>query len=172
MRNQAVFVLRERTGFFGNNAPPYASLRNRYNMPLLYPDWDKEGWSIWKTHPNLSADEPKAPVATIIPPPSLPVIDRPAESALEFSERLRDGLALAVHAWLERSISGIVKNSWAMFSNADRREVYRVMDALESSIVGFGMSGKTTILTLLQSKQQQSSSLRLLNFLSETPPPT
>ncbi|MEY2521176.1 MAG: hypothetical protein QOF24_2935 [Verrucomicrobiota bacterium] len=148
VRDQAVFALRERAGFFGNNALPYTSLRNRYDMPLLYPDWDKEGWSIWKPHPNLSSDEPTLLVLEKLPAKGLPVVDRPAESVLEFRERLGKELALAVQAWLERSISGIVKNSWVMFANANGQEVYRVLDALESSIAGFGMSGKTTILEL------------------------
>ena len=50
---------------------------------------------------------------------------------------------------LERSIPGIVKNSWAMFADADDQKIYRVSTARESSVVGFGMSGKTTVLTLL-----------------------
>ena len=145
---QAVFALRERAGFFGNNAPPYTSLRNKSDNPLLYPDWDTKGWSIWEPHPNLSSNELKLPVYTKISSPGLSIVDLRTETAFEFTERLRIELAVAARAWLERSIPGIVKNSWAIFSNSDRREVYRVLDALESSIAGFGMSGKTTILKL------------------------
>ncbi len=120
LRGQAVFVFRERAGFFGNNAPPYTSLRDRNNQPLLYPDWDtSSGWSIWDPLPNLSA-APVQPLMTYISDPRL-----------------------------ERSIPGIAKNSWAVFSRGTTWRVYRVTESHEASAVGFGMSGKTTVLTLL-----------------------
>jgi hypothetical protein len=106
---QAAFVFRERAGFFGNSAPPYASLRDKDNKPLLYPDWDSPGWPIWQNYPFLFE---------------------------------------AIDPRLERSIPGIVKDSWVMFSNATAQKIYRVKKARESSVVGFAMSGKTTILDL------------------------
>ena len=42
-----------------------------------------------------------------------------------------------------------MKNSWAVFSKGATQQTYRVVDAHESSMVGFGMSGKTTALKLL-----------------------
>lgn len=107
--HQALFAFRERAGFFGNNAPPYASLKDKNGGPLFTKDWDsKTGWKIWHSYPDKYPIEP----------------------------------------CLERSIPGIVKNSWAVFSNAKAQKTYRVRDARESSVVGFGMSGKTTVLTL------------------------
>src|SRR5262249_49473757 len=52
-----VFAFRERAGFFGNNAPPYQSLRNRNDQPLFSDDWDSDGWPIWEAYPN----EPSTP---------------------------------------------------------------------------------------------------------------
>jgi hypothetical protein len=51
---------------------------------------------------------------------------------------------------LERPVSGIVKNSWAMFADASYRRIYRVADVREASVNRFGMTGKTTMLTLLE----------------------
>ncbi|HEV2805970.1 MAG TPA: putative baseplate assembly protein [Chthoniobacterales bacterium] len=116
--NQAVYAFRERAGFFGNNAPPYNSLRDSAQNPLLYPDWDSYGWSIWRPHPNSKA----------------------SGSFLN--------LTFETKAWLERSISGIAKNSWMMISDASQRHVYRVAEAREASQTGFGMSGKTTVVKL------------------------
>jgi predicted phage baseplate assembly protein len=53
--------------------------------------------------------------------------------------------------FLERYIPGILKNSWAVFSNGPVRQPYRVADARESAAVGFGMGGKATLLELLNS---------------------
>jgi predicted phage baseplate assembly protein len=107
---QTVFVFRERAGFFGNNAPPYASLRDGTGQPLFTIDWDRFGWPIWARYPEL------------LEPPSEPC--------------------------LERAVSGIVRNSWVMFADASERRVYLVADTREGSINRFGMTGKTTSLTL------------------------
>jgi predicted phage baseplate assembly protein len=118
---QAVFVFRERAGFFGNNAPAYTTLRDRYNNPLLYPDWDTStGWSIWEPPANLSA-RPLLPPMKYITDPRL-----------------------------ERAIPGIAKNSWAVFSSGTTWQVFRVTESHEASAVGFGISGKTTVLSLLK----------------------
>jgi hypothetical protein len=106
---QAVFAFRERVGFFGNTAPPWASLRDKNNKPLFKRDWDSSGWQIWWPYPAKTVSDPH----------------------------------------LERGIPGIVKNSWAVFSKGATQQTYRVVDAHESSVVGFGMSGKTTALKLL-----------------------
>ncbi|HMG04797.1 MAG TPA: baseplate J/gp47 family protein, partial [Chthoniobacterales bacterium] len=106
---QTVFAFRERVGFFGNTAPPWASLRNKNNKPLYKRDWDSSGWQIWWPYPAKKLSDPH----------------------------------------LERGIPGIVKNSWAVFSKDATQQTYRVVDAHESSVVGFGMSGKTTALKLL-----------------------
>jgi hypothetical protein len=107
--DQAAFAFRERVGFFGNNAPPWASLRDKDNHPLFPVDWDSPGWPIWENYPFLFE---------------------------------------AIDPRLERSIPGIVKDSWVMFSNAAAQKIYRVKKARESSVVGFAISGKTTILEL------------------------
>ncbi len=108
--NQSLFAFRERAGFFGNNAPPRASLRDNNGDFLFADDWDSEkGWQIWNSYPAKNPIEP----------------------------------------CLERSVPGIVQNSWAAFSDGVAPQIYRVVQTRESSVVGFGMSGKTTVLTLL-----------------------
>jgi predicted phage baseplate assembly protein len=113
VQDQKVFAFRERCGFFGNNAPPFAGLKDKNDDPLFTPDWDGTGWEIWYSYPKKEPIEP----------------------------------------CLERSIPGIVQNSWAVFSNAAAQNIFRVKDVRESSAVGFGMSGKTTVLTLLDSDE-------------------
>jgi hypothetical protein len=121
---QAVFAFRERSGFFGNNAPPYASLRDKDGAPLFLDDWDKKGWEIWRLYPNESYSKSGTPIANTTSGGT----DDPC---------------------LERSIPGIVKESWAVFTDGGTPRIYRVNDARESSVVGFGMSGKVTVLKLL-----------------------
>lgn len=121
--DQAAFAFRERVGFFGNNAPVYDSLRNKTSDPLFKDDWDKNGWEIWRLYPNkLYSDS-----GTAIANTTSGGTDDPS---------------------LERSIAGIVKDSWAVFSDGGTPKIYRVDDARESSMVGFGMSGKVTVLKL------------------------
>ncbi|MCC7373480.1 MAG: putative baseplate assembly protein [Verrucomicrobiales bacterium] len=47
----AVFVMRERVGFFGHNAPTRASLRINATTFLYATDWDG-GWEIWRRYPE------------------------------------------------------------------------------------------------------------------------
>lgn len=125
---QAAFAFRERVGFFGNNAVPFTSLRNKNDQPLFQYDWDAAGWDIWRVYP--------APVSGFTGTLNLLQI------------RHQSGFA-SDDPCLERSISGIMKNSWVMFSNANRQQIYHVNEARESSVVGFGMSGKCTVLQLI-----------------------
>ena len=55
---QAVFAFRERVGFFGNTAPPWASLRNKNDKPLFKRDWDSSGWQIWRPYPAKTVSIP------------------------------------------------------------------------------------------------------------------
>jgi hypothetical protein len=56
---QAVFVFRERAGFFGNNAPPHSSLRDRRNNPLFSVNWDNPGWPISLRYPDRAQTDPR-----------------------------------------------------------------------------------------------------------------
>ncbi|MBL9135494.1 MAG: putative baseplate assembly protein [Verrucomicrobiales bacterium] len=47
----AVFVMRERVGFFGHNAPTRASLRINATTFLYETNWDG-GWEIWRRYPE------------------------------------------------------------------------------------------------------------------------
>lgn len=50
--------------------------------------------------------------------------------------------------YLERPISGILKDSWLLLERSDDYDVYRVNSARESSLAGFGISSKVTGLAL------------------------
>jgi hypothetical protein len=154
--DQSVFAFREHAGFFGNNAPPYGSLRNKHDQPLFVDDWDSPGWKIWDAYPNQT----KSPGSSI---------------AGSFAGKITGALGLfsastsaispvnwptfgpfypgwadqeSADAFLERTISGIALGSWAVFSVVDDRRVYQIANINERSLVAFAMSGKATGLSL------------------------
>ncbi|MDY6795808.1 MAG: putative baseplate assembly protein [Actinomycetota bacterium] len=130
--DRGVFALRERLGFFGNNAPEYKSLpvsqrKDEYytkegerisGEPVYGEPWDPGGWEIWKDYPY---------------------------GDYYSSERY------GADVFLERKVEGMGKNSWVVFDPGPSREyaVYRVDDIVERSITGFSLSGKTTGLKLM-----------------------
>jgi predicted phage baseplate assembly protein len=143
--NQALFAFRERSGFFGNNAPPYASLKDKNGAPLFTDDWDASGWPIWNAYPA----QPSASAKTSSPQTAARITGQ-FNFGTEIFEVIDSGRwnVPATDPCLERSVSGIAKNSWTVFSDGAASRVYRVTQGRESSSVGFGMSGKTTVLTL------------------------
>jgi len=142
--HEAVYAFRERCGFFGNNAPPFASLRDKNGGPLFDPDWDAEGWPIWNAYPAQSSTITQTPSSGT----SARIATQFSVATKQFDFGTGTYKARAGDPCLERSVPGIVQNSWAVFSNGGTARIYRVIQARESSVVGFGMSGKTTVLTL------------------------
>jgi len=121
-----IFILRQKVGFFGHNAPFYESVTvpEDSTLPTVYPtNWDDvngagagtEPISIWKD-PNHST------------PPDYSPHD----------------------VYLERDVEGITPDSWAVFikSNSTSPTVYRVSQVDTESRTGFALSGKLTGLTL------------------------
>jgi hypothetical protein len=143
--DQALFAFRERAGFFGNNAPPFASLKNKDGGALFNSDWDAKGWPIWNAYPAQPSTITKTPIAQ-----TASIIATQFDLGTGTVEAIDIG-SLRLRAddpCLERSVPGIAKDSWTVFSNGGAPQVYRVVQTRESSVVGFGMSGKTTVLTL------------------------
>ena len=148
---QAIFVCRERAGFFGNNAPLFSSLRNKDGDPLFVHDWDNPGWKIWDAYPNeanLAASASKAASASSSsgagPSPFFTVV---GVKVIETGYSKWSSVGPA-DAFLERSISGMVPDSWAVFSVAGMPQIYRVSAVHELSLIAFAMSGKATGLSL------------------------
>ena len=145
---QAIFVCRERAGFFGNNAPLFSSLRNKDDQPLFVDDWDDPGWKIWDAYPNEANPPALKAASTSIAGPKPGSISTTATKApvlgvypVWSSQSLAD-------AFLERSIPGIVPGSWAVFSSSNLERIYSVTGVTEASLAAFAMSGKATGLSL------------------------
>jgi hypothetical protein len=155
---QAIFVCRERAGFFGNNAPLFSSLRNKDGDPLFVDDWDNPGWKIWDAYPNeanLAASASKASAskaastsfslgAGLAP---INIFTGAGAKAIERGYSKWSSVGPA-DAFLERSIPGIVPDSWAVFSVAGMPQIYHVSAVHELSLIAFAMSGKATGLKL------------------------
>lgn len=128
-----VFAFRTRLGFFGNNAPAWASLpvnqrfgeyvwvtedNNDWRAGAYQENWDSNGWEIWKTYPGDN----------------------------DYS-----GLGSQPDVYLERSVPEITPNGWAVFEEPSanpRYTPYSIRDASEKSVTGFSLSAKATGLSL------------------------
>jgi hypothetical protein len=153
--DQAVYALRERAGFFGNNAPPYQSLRNKDGNPLFTPDWDNPGWKIWDPYPNeITSSSASGSLSKQIGKffdfemsgimSKVDLVDLPN---IEVSRPVST-FTRSPDAFLERNISGIIPGSWAVFVAGNERKIYKVTDVTETSLTGFAMSGKSSRLSL------------------------
>lgn len=122
--NAGVFAFRQQVGVFGHNSPNYISLLNRFSNPLYPIPWDPT-FEIWR-------DSMKP--LTFSTPPETPEYYTDAD------------------IFLERNLSGVTKDSWAVLEVSKPGEVTRTLfmiwDVKEASISGFGISGKSTGLRL------------------------
>lgn len=113
-----VFAFRQQSGIFGHNAPSYKSLIKADGNPIYKPDWDKDGFEIWK----------------------------------EYSET--DKYYTDADIYLERSLTGITEDTWIILerstSKGPARTPFIITEVSEASIVGFGLSGKSTGLRLAE----------------------
>lgn len=157
--DQSTFAFREHAGFFGNNAPPYGSLRNKDDQPLFADDWDKPGWKIWDAYPNettssgdslVSSLAGKIPAAKQVLSASTSLTNLIGSIGSSIFGSFYAGWAAqeSADAFLERTISGIAPGGWAVFSVADDRRAYQIANINERSLVAFAMSGKATGLSL------------------------
>jgi hypothetical protein len=131
--SEGVFVFRSRMGFFGNNAPAWASLpvNQRFGEKLwvneteykwragaYQEDWDSDGWEIWRTYPGKD---------------------------------YYSGLGSQPDVYLERSVAEITPNGWAVFEESSanpRYTPYSIREVSEKSVTGFSLSAKATGLSL------------------------
>jgi hypothetical protein len=132
---RGVFALREHLGFFGNNAPKWASLpigqrEGTYTVnnvtltgePVYSVSWDKSGWHICYGY----------------------------DGSLNGISYLT---AYGVHVFLERPVEGIGSDSWVVFKYPDEKYVdtyvvCQIQNTLDQSVTGFSFSAKTTGLKL------------------------
>jgi Baseplate J-like protein len=121
------FAFRDKAAFFGHNAPKWKSLPNT-NPPLPHPPYPN-GWD--PNDDNSSSD-------------SLPRSIWTDSQGAAFSASGSEA-----HAFLERAIPGIVQRSWILIESPYHRpEAFPVFDARDESRADYGLSGKTTALTL------------------------
>lgn len=130
-----VFAFRTRIGFFGNNAPAWASLpvNQRFGEYVweneddydwqngaYQSNWDSNGWEIWRTYPGNS----------------------------DYS-----GSGAQADVYLERSVPEITPNGWAVFEETSanpRYTPYSIRAVSEQSVTGFSLSAKATGLSLAE----------------------
>jgi predicted phage baseplate assembly protein len=124
LTNAGIFAFRQQVGIFGHNAPHYSSLLKADSNPLYPNPWDPS-FEIWRDSMNP---------ATVQEPPATPNFYADAD------------------VFLERNLAGVTRDSWVVFELTKATEVTRTLfmiwDVKESSVSGFGMSGKSTGLRL------------------------
>jgi predicted phage baseplate assembly protein len=120
------FGFREKASFFGHNAPKWDSLPNS-TPPLPRPPYPN-GWDTGDD--NGSGHD------------VLPRSIWTNSQGQAFS-------GTGPHAFLERAIPGIVQRSWILIESPFHRpQAFPVFDARDESRADYGLSGKTTALTL------------------------
>lgn len=130
-----VYALRQRLGFFGNNAPLYATL-NRADLAYHdYPylgdgalDWDgTTPRPIWR----------RATTTTQLTPPIIYAYNCSAADP-----------GLGADVFLERSAPEIVPGSFVVFRSPTLTAVYLVQGTVERALTEFAVTGKSTGLQL------------------------
>jgi Baseplate J-like protein len=123
------FAFRERAGFFGHNAPKWASLPN--TTPPLPANPYPKGWD--KGDKNGTAPQP-----TLAAPRTIWTDSQGTPNTAE-----------GPHAYLERPVSGLTRAGWLLFTTPELDPaVYSVYDAREASRADYGLSGRATALIL------------------------
>lgn len=150
--SQSLFVLRDRAGFFGSNAPIYGSLQTKDGTPLYSEDWDVNGWEIWDAYQGAAAIKKpsgsfsgfqKTIAGTGIGFGGLKELGPPKWSSVN------GGTA---DVYLERSVADVVGGGWTVFTSPGIPEIrgaYRIEATQEVSLQAFGMAGKATGLKVL-----------------------
>jgi predicted phage baseplate assembly protein len=113
--------MRVKVGFFGHNAPAWAGLTTQASAP--FHDWDA------------------------VPPSNEPISIWKDTFKSPQSEEVK--FYGPGDCFLERSVSGIVGNSWAVLEAPSKQFTpFQVASPTEASLVGFSLSAKTTGLEL------------------------
>lgn len=154
-----VFVLRDRAGFFGHNAPFFDSLPIKSgNQTLDFgPDWDSFGWAIWQDTRDSSALHGYADVylERVVPgiaPTSLVYFQKPDGA----------GQTFRVFAVIERSLTGFALTGKA---------TGLVLQKLSGSLLALGDKDFTFMVRLttayVQSEQLQLDDLPIVDELKK-----
>lgn len=114
-----IYSFGEKVGAFGHNAQRFASL---ISNSIAFHDWDStiSPFDVWQDSVNYNN-----------------------EGSPRFYRE-----SFEVDLFLERSIPGILSDSWIVLSAGANQEFYKVEASMEASPAGFAMSGKATGLQL------------------------
>lgn len=131
------FSFGARLGFFGHNAPKWASLPASNTKGNAYP----EGWD---------ADDPLLVQPTPVPnPPN--GLDEPRSVWTDSQDRPNDRATAwpKCHAFLERAVPKLAPGSWMVFdAPTEKATTYALFDAREVSRADYGLSGRAMALRL------------------------
>jgi predicted phage baseplate assembly protein len=140
--DEGVFSFRTHLGFFGNNAPAWASLpvNQRFGEKVwkdqnvlgwkagaYNKDWDSGGWEIWKPYPNNNNNE----------------------------QYYKANGSSGADVYLERTVPEITPKSWVVLEEKSGNGQpdyipYIVREVNEKTVTGFSLSSRVTGLALTQ----------------------
>jgi len=139
-KDQGIFIFRQQLNCFGHNAPRHETL------PV--PDETRGGVandpyrSSWDTPIN----PPSSPLDDIIASPDAP-LPAPAGPRTVW-ENSQSKAYTEQDIYLERSLSEMTPESWILLENGSTQQPFQVESIAERSLVDYGLSGKSTGLTL------------------------
>lgn len=132
-----VFILREKAAIFGHNAPHYLTLssdaRNAFN------NWDDPDWEIWRDSISGTVNATKT-IERFAVTVAKKIAPRDATTGKEYYAD--------ADIYLERPIADIVPDGWLLLERPGGYRIYRIKEAREGSLTGFGISGKVMGLEL------------------------
>lgn len=129
--DEGVFALRQRIGFFGHNAPKYDALPAAQKKKDYVFEYDSTG-----KFTDVNIVNPAYPQSW--------------EGQTIWKDSQGNSYQGNADVYLERSLTQVLDNSWALFEAADgtATTAYRVAEVTEASLADYGLSGKTTGLKL------------------------
>ncbi len=129
------FAFRERLGFFGHNAPKWASLPNDTNTNGdPYPKgWDPGDTNNVETLPRT-------------------IWQNSQGASLQ-------GLTPLIHAYLERNVTSLTRDSWVLVTYPEEKpKAYRVLESWDVSRADYGLSGRAMGLRLSDQDNEEIDS--------------
>ena len=131
------FTFGAKLGFFGHNAPKWASLPRTNTKGNAYP----EGWDV--------DDELLVQPAPVPTPPD--GLAEPRSIWTDSQGRSNDRTTAwpRCHAYLDRAVPKLAPGSWMVFdAPTEKATTYALFDAREASRADYGLSGRATALRL------------------------
>lgn len=129
--DEGVFALRQRIGFFGHNAPKWDALPSAQKLTDYVLEYSDTG-----TVTKADAISPAYPKSW--------------EGQTIWNDSQGNAHQGNADVYVERSLTQLVDNSWALFESGDGKSPtpYRVAEVIETSLADYGLSGKVTGLKL------------------------